>query len=73
MTRIAGVFPPERRTKFAQDVQPVTAWSPWLWCWVGNEDVAAASNLLMEQAESLPVHDVYFLNADDTLALEPSR
>ncbi|MEZ4611948.1 MAG: hypothetical protein R2838_17180 [Caldilineaceae bacterium] len=73
VTRIAGVFPPERRTQFAQDVQPVTAWSPWMWCWVGSEDVAAAHRLLMEQAERLPMHDVYFLNADDTLALEPSR
>ena len=26
----------------------------------------------MEKAETLPPHDVYFLNADDTSALEPS-
>lgn len=72
VTRIAGVFPPERRAQFAQEVKPVNAWSPWMWCWVGSEDVAAAHRLLMEQADDLPVHDVYFLNADDTLALEPS-
>jgi hypothetical protein len=27
----------------------------------------------MEQAEGLPVHGVYFLNADDTGHIEPSR
>jgi hypothetical protein len=27
----------------------------------------------MERADSLPPHDVYFLNGDDTTALEPSR
>ena len=26
----------------------------------------------MEQAEILPLHDVYYLTADDTTALEPS-
>jgi nucleoside-diphosphate-sugar epimerase len=35
--------------------------------------VANAHKLLMEQADRLPSHDVYFLNADDTTALEPSR
>ena len=28
--------------------------------------------VLMEQADNLPPHDVYFVNADDTTALEPS-
>lgn len=72
VTRIAGVFPPERRQQHAQSVTPVTAWNPWLWSWVGSEDVAAAHRALMEAAEDLPPHDVYFLNADDTLALEPT-
>lgn len=72
VTRIAGVFPPERRAQFAREVKPISAWSPWMWCWVGSEDVATAHRLLMEKADDLPVHDVYFLNADDTLALEPS-
>jgi hypothetical protein len=27
----------------------------------------------MEGADDLPPHDVYFLNGDDTTALEPSR
>lgn len=72
VTRIAGVCPPERRVQMAAEVKPVTAWSDWLWCWVGSEDVAAAHKLLMEKAEQLPPHDVYFLNADDTTTLELS-
>lgn len=72
-TRIAGVCPPERRQQMAENAKPASGWNPWLWCWVGSEDVADAHRLLMERAESLPVHDVYFLNADDTTALEPSR
>jgi nucleoside-diphosphate-sugar epimerase len=39
---------------------------------VGSEDVANAHRLLMEKAETLPTHDVYFLNADDTTCLEPT-
>ena len=29
--------------------------------------------MLMEAAPDLPAHDVYFLNADDTTPLEPTR
>jgi UDP-glucose 4-epimerase len=72
VTRIAGICPAERRQQIADNAKPVTAWSEWLWCWVGSEDVASAHQLLMEKAESLPAHDVYFLNADDTTCLEPS-
>lgn len=72
-TRPAGICPPERRADMKRNAQPTTAWNPWLWCWVGSEDVARAHRLLMEAAEELPPHDVYFLNADDTTALEPSR
>ena len=73
ITRPSGICPPERRQQMAQNATPVQAWSPWLWCWVGSEDVASAHRLLMEAAEQLPPHDVYYLNADDTTALEPSR
>ena len=73
VTRIAGVCPPERRRQMAAETGPATAWSPWLYCWVGSEDTAAAHCLLMEAASELPAHDVYFVNADDTSALEPSR
>lgn len=73
VTRIAGVCPPERRQQMASEAKPATGWNPWLNCWVGSEDVASAHRLLMEAASDLPAHDVYFLNADDTTALEPTR
>ena len=73
VTRIAGVCPPERRQQMAAEARPTSSWSPWLYCWVGSEDVASAHRLLMEAAPDLPVHDVYFLNGDDTTALEPTK
>jgi nucleoside-diphosphate-sugar epimerase len=73
VTRPAGISPEERRKQMAENAKPTTAWTPWLWCWVGSEDVASAHRLLMEKADTLPPHDVYFLNADDTSALEPSQ
>lgn len=72
VTRIAGICPLERRRQMAADARPAAGWNPWLWGWVGSEDVARAHRLLMEQADCLPAHDVYFVNADDTTALEPS-
>ncbi len=72
VTRIAGICPEERRRQMAANARPAQGWNPWLWCWVGSEDVAGAHKLLMEQADRLPAHDVYFLNADDTTALESS-
>lgn len=73
VTRIAGICPLERRQAMAANAKPVQNWSPWLYCWVSSEDTASAHRLLMEAAPELPVHDVYFLNADDTTTLEPSR
>lgn len=73
VTRIAGVCPPDRRQQMAAEAKPASGWNPWLNCWVGSEDVAGAHRLLMEAAPDLPVHDVYFLNADDTTALEPTK
>ncbi len=77
VTRPAGICPEERRQQMSalspSGAKPTTAWSPWLWCWVGSEDVARAHRLLMEKADALPPHDVYFLNADDTSALETSQ
>jgi UDP-glucose 4-epimerase len=72
VTRISGICPPERRQQMADNVKPAEGWNPWMWCWVGSEDVAGAHRLLMEAADELPPHDVYYLNADDTSALEPS-
>ncbi|MCB0043020.1 MAG: NAD(P)-dependent oxidoreductase, partial [Caldilinea sp.] len=73
VTRIAGIFPAERRQQHALAVKPAAGWNTWLWGWVGSEDVAAAHRLILAAADDLPPHDVYFLNADDTLALEPTR
>jgi nucleoside-diphosphate-sugar epimerase len=57
----------------AVNAKPTTTWTDWMWCWVGSEDVASAHRLLMEATDELPPHDVFFLNSDDTTALEPSR
>jgi UDP-glucose 4-epimerase len=72
VTRPAAICPPERRQHMAHHATPATGWNPWLWAWVGSEDVASAHRLLMEGPETLPPHDVYYLTADDTTALEPS-
>ena len=70
-TRICGICPPERRAEMARSAKPAHAWSGSLWCWVASEDVATAHCMIMN-ARNLPPHDVYFLNADDTTALESS-
>ena len=72
VTRPAGITPAERRQQMAANARSVGGWSDWLWCWVGSEDVASAHRLLMEAAGDLPSHDVYFLNGDDTTAVQPS-
>ncbi len=72
-TRPAGISPAERRQAMKANAGPARGWNPWLWSWVGSEDVASAHRILMEAADDLPVHDVYFLNGNDTTALEPSR
>jgi len=73
MTRPAGITPEERRKRMAENAGPASRWNEWMWGWVGSEDVASAHRLLMEAANELPSHDVYFLMADDTSALEPTR
>ena len=72
ITRPSGINSEERRKQIAENAKPTSHWTPWLWCWVGSEDVASAHRMIMEKAEDLPPHDVYYLNADDTVALEPS-
>jgi nucleoside-diphosphate-sugar epimerase len=72
VTRPARICPPARRQQMARTATPATGWDPWLWAWVGSEDCASAHRLLMEQAETLPAHEVYYLTAPDTTALEPS-
>ena len=70
--RAAGICNEERRRGIAARAAPVPSWSDWLWAWVGSEDVASAHRLLMEKAHGIEAHGVYFCNADDTTALEPS-
>ena len=71
--RSAGVCAEERRRGLAEHAGPAGEWDPWMWNWVSSEDLASAHRLLMEQADRLPPHGVYFCNADDSTALEPSR
>jgi nucleoside-diphosphate-sugar epimerase len=71
--RAAGICDLERRVGMAERAAPVRAWNPWLWAWVGSEDVASAHRLLMEKAHEIEPHGVFFCNGDDTSALEPSR
>lgn len=72
-TMPAGICPPERRQAMARNVQPVTAWSEWLWTWVASEDVAWAHRELMEQAANLPPTDAYLIIGGDNAVLEESR
>ncbi len=73
VTRPAGIRTEVQRHQMADTAAPAQTWDPWFWSWVGSEDLARAQRLLMETAAELPIHDVYFVNADDTHALEPSR
>ncbi len=73
MVRAAGICNEERRRRMAKNAKPVTGWNPWLWCWIGSEDVASAQRLLMEKAAEIVPHGTYFCNGDDTSALEPTR
>jgi nucleoside-diphosphate-sugar epimerase len=71
--RAAGICPPARRKKMAESAGPAREWNPWLWAWVGSEDVASAHRLLMEKADRIEPHGVYFCNGNDTTALEPTQ
>ncbi|UCC69682.1 MAG: NAD(P)-dependent oxidoreductase [Armatimonadota bacterium] len=71
--RSAGICNAERREGIASNASPARAWDPWLWAWIGSEDIAAAHRLLMEKAEEIEPDGVYFCNGDDTTALEPTR
>ena len=73
MTRLRGIFPPERRAELARTVKPVNGWQDYLWYCVASEDVVTAHCQLMEASQDLSLHDIHFPNADDTTALEGSR
>ena len=70
--RAAGITPDERRRRMAETVRPVSGWNTWMWAWIGSEDVASAHRLLMEKADEIEPHGVFFCNGDDTSVLEPS-
>jgi nucleoside-diphosphate-sugar epimerase len=70
--RAAGICNEERRRAMAANVKPVEGWNPWMWAWVGSEDVASAHRLLMEKAGEIEPHGVFYCNGDDTSVLEPS-
>ena len=71
--RAAGICNEQRRRAMRENAKPVAGWSPWLWAWVGSEDVASAHRLLMEKATHIAPHGAFFCNSDDTSALESSR
>jgi UDP-glucose 4-epimerase len=71
--RAAGICNAERRANIAKNAKPITSWNPWLWAWVGSEDVASAHRLLMEKAHEIEPHGAFFCNGNDTTALEPTR
>jgi UDP-glucose 4-epimerase len=70
--RAAGICNEERRRAIAGRAAPIAAWNPWMWAWVGSEDVASAQRLLMEKAHEIEPHGAFFCNANDTTALESS-
>ena len=72
LTRPAGIRTEFQRRQIATEAKPTQSWDPWLWAWVGSEDLAKAQRLIMEASHQLPLHDVFLVNADDTTALEPS-
>lgn len=72
VTRIAGIFPSDAAPGMPRASPRPQRGTRGCGPWVGGEDVAAAHRALLAAADNLPPHDVYFLNADDTLALEPT-
>lgn len=72
VTRICRIYPPEGRADLAHNAKSIKGWNESLWCWIASEDVATAHCMIQSAAEQLPPHDFYFLNAEDTIALEPS-
>ncbi|MGK7908034.1 MAG: NAD-dependent epimerase/dehydratase family protein [Synechococcus sp.] len=72
VTRPAGIRTEAQRRQMAVEATSAQYWDPWLWGWVGSEDLARAHRLLLDAAPELPLHDVYFVNGQDTTALEPS-
>jgi nucleoside-diphosphate-sugar epimerase len=70
--RPAGVWRTERQKEHAAEVKPVEAWTDWLYGYNDISDIARAMRLCLDAARDLPPFDAYYLNADDTTALEDS-
>ncbi len=70
--RPAGIQRPERQQEYARSVQPVQAWSDWMWAYADVADLARAFRMCLEAYRDLPPRDAYFINQADTTALEDS-
>jgi UDP-glucose 4-epimerase len=74
--RIGYVCDPHARERIRRREREARKWYGGLWVWVSAEDTASAHRMVMEAAlagsAGLPAHDVYFVNADDSMALEPT-
>jgi nucleoside-diphosphate-sugar epimerase len=73
--RPASIMRPEMQEQLAQSYAPPTEWSEWFFGYHDVRDVARAFAMCLEAGASgdLPPYANYFVNADDTLALEDSR
>jgi UDP-glucose 4-epimerase len=72
LLRCAGLFDEATRKSIAEKNKPVEKWDWGMWAWLAREDAAVAHRMLLEGAAKLPAHDIFFCNADETFALEPS-
>ena len=62
----------QERERFRNGAAPTQSLGQVLNAWGAAEDCAEAHRLVMEQAENLPEHDVYFVHSNDSLAVEDS-
>jgi len=72
MTRPSGICPEDRLRNMAANAKPCEGWSEWMFAYVPSVDLASMQKLIMEQADSLPAHDVFVANALDSSLLEPT-
>jgi nucleoside-diphosphate-sugar epimerase len=73
--RPASILRQEVQQAMAKDYAPPQEWSEWFFGYNDIRDVARAFSMCLEAglAGDLPLYDNYFINADDTLALEDTR
>ena len=68
----ATIMRPEAQQAHAKNVKPAEELSEWFFGYNDIDDVARAFRMVLEAYRDLPPFDDYFVNADDTLALEES-